>query len=923
MLNAGSATQGIFMIKQIITRNVRIAFLLPLLLASSFCFHSAAAGQPGPDLASFVNPFVGTDKGGNTFPGADSPFGMMQLSPNWGNNGYYYPQTKMHGFVLNLMSGNGGENEGQVLFTATTGPVKIDRASTDYNFDHQHESASAGYYQVQMQPTGINAQLTTLTRAGMARFTFPSSVQSNIVLPLSYANTPVTSSSVHMIDSHTIAGQVSSFAFQHAKTAITVYFVMSFSKPFSNYGTWSGTTMTDGSSSAAQTSATDPVIGFYGSYPASVKPRTVDVRIGMSYVDEQGAINNLKTEIPDGTKFDKVKAESAQAWDKELSLIDVEGGTITHNRVFYTAMYHAMLAPMIGDDEDGRYMGYDEQIHNVDTGHAHFYETFSGWDIYRTEIPLMSIIEPVRTQDMAQSIVDMAKQLGYIDRWPQLNAATGCMNGDPLTVVLANIWSAGLHNFDIATAYQYMWKETLAGDPHSHINVYQKLTEEQSGVTLNDDVSVSSALEYDESFAALGHLAEELGKSDDANYLYGRAFQYRDMFNVETGFLQARSADGAWDPTFPGYTEGNKWIYLWFVPEDVQGLVDLVGGTTTFDSRLDEFFDNKYYDPTNEPDLQAAFLYDYIDRPWKSQHVVAETADQCYSDSPGGLAGGGNDDLGTMSSWYILSQLGFYFVDPGIPYVEVCTPRFPKAILHLSSPNGTKSSTFEIDAPAATPTAEYIQSATLNGVALNSPWFSETQITGGGTWYVVVGDQPNQTWAASPSQRPYSLSCGWGSIPPNASLTTVVPDGRTGAYDWKYTTDQPADNWYATSFDDSTWQTGQGAFGSGHQDFTPRTNWDTPQIWLRRTITLPANVQSPAIDLFHDQDADVFLNGVFVKHLSGWSNGYEPVGIPPAALQTLHAGQNILALHVVRLGDWGAHFADAGIATVVWPDDNK
>ena len=406
----------------------------------------------------------------------------------------------------------------------------------------------------------------------------------------------------------------------------------------------------------------------------------------MSYLDVAGALTNLNAEMPDGT-FAHYRSLARQAWNRELSIVEVQGGTQTHKRIFYTALYHALIDPTIFDDADGRYRGFDHKIHHVSTGHQHLYATYSGWDIYRTEMPLLALIEPQRAQDMAQSIVEMAKQIGFIDRWPQLNKACMVMNGNPLTICLVNFWNAGLHDFDINTAYAAMYKQALPGSPHSHIGVFQGFAEEKGGVTINPDASVSSALEYDLSFAALGHLAESLHKFDDMNYLYGRAFQYREMYNPQSGFLQGRDAFGHWDRSFRGYTEGDKWIYLWFVSHDIQGLVDLIGGPATFDRRLDEFFRDNHYDPRNEPDLQTPFLYDYIDRPWKTQHRVAETADKEFADSPGGLAGGGNDDLGTMSSWYVLSQLGFYPVDPGVPDFEVCTPRFPKIVIHLQSPH--------------------------------------------------------------------------------------------------------------------------------------------------------------------------------------------------------------------------------------------
>ena len=870
-----------------------------------------------PDLAALVDPMVGTDHGGNTFPGADAPFGMMQLSPNWGDIGYHYGDTHMHGFVVNLMSGDGLGDEGDVLMTATTGPVKVDRADTDFALDHKLESASAGYYQVMMQPWGINAQMTTTTRCGMLRYTFPAGVQANILLPVSYANNPTHASHVHYVDDQTVYGDVSSEAFGGADNPIPVYFVMKFSKPFATHGVWTNGQVTAGSGDAAQGDR-NTTIGFYGSYPAANEKQVVEVRIGMSYVDLNGAIANLNAEMPSGG-FDTYRSMAAQAWDKELSLIDVQGGTSTHRRVFYTSLYHALIAPTIFDDADGRYTGFDGVIHSVPAGHTHFYATYSGWDIYRSEIPLLGIIEPERAGDMAQSIVEMAKQLGYIDRWPQLNQACTVMNGDPLTICLANLWNADIRNFDMNTAYQYMWKQSQTGDPHSTIGVYQAFDEEKGGVTLNTNASPSSALEYDLSFAALGHLALELNKPDDADYLFGRACQYRDMYNPATGYLQARDATGIWDPKFGGYTEGNKDIYLWFVPEDIEGLINLMGGAPTFDQRLDNFFDQKLYDPTNEPDLQAPFLYDYINRPWKTQRRVADLADASFTDTPGGLANGGNDDLGTMSAWYVLSQLGFYPVDSGIPYFEVCTPRFTRAVIHLAAPHtGTQ---FVISAPAASQENEYIQAATLNGMPLEKPWFDEAAILSGGTWTVQEGPKPNTNWAASPYERPYSLSTGFTHAPPHAGLHPLIATGKADGAQWSYSTDQPGPNWFAPNFNDTAWKRGYSGFGTADEGVTPRTAWNTTDIWMRKTVTSDIWYRSVVVTAYHDQDLDIYLNGVLAAHVDGWTHSYDNIPIDPKAA-LLHPGANLIAVHVHHGGD-GRHFADVSLAGADWPQSER
>ncbi len=355
----------------IMKRNRYVLFVLALVscIFSAFVSSVRAAEPPPPDLASYINPFVGTDHSGDTFPGAVAPFGSVQLSPNLRGNGYYYPNDHMHGFVVNLMSGDGGSNEGEVLMTATTGPVKIDRPSTDYKFDHQHESATAAYYQVLMQPWNINAELTATVHCGFAKFTFPAGQPSNILLPLSYTNNPIMSSHVRYIDSQTVMGDVTSQSFNGEHKGITVYFVMAFSKAFEKHGTWTNTTLTEGSDTAAQD---DPktIIGFYGSYPAATAPQEVDVRIGVSYVDAAGAVANLKAEMPDNN-FERYHQQTVQDWNKELGAIEVQGGTATHNRIFYTALYHCLIAPQIFDDVDGRYRGFDDQIHQVAVNRRH------------------------------------------------------------------------------------------------------------------------------------------------------------------------------------------------------------------------------------------------------------------------------------------------------------------------------------------------------------------------------------------------------------------------------------------------------------------------------------------------------------------------------------------------------------------------
>jgi predicted alpha-1,2-mannosidase len=885
----------------------RLGLLAMLLLGASIA---------RADLASNVNPFVGTERDGDTYPGAQAPFGMVQLTPDARGQGYYYNERTMHGFGLTLMSGPGGSNGGTPFFTATTGAVDPDEAKYSYTYDHANESASAGYYRVLMQPSGINAELTVTTRCGLARFTFPANQPANVLLPISFANVTTYHSQVDRVDDHALTGQVSSKPFYGPAKPIVIYFAMTFDQPFAAHGSWINGQLTAGSDKVEQPDE-HTMAGYYVSFPAQAAPRVVTVRVGLSYVSVDGAMNNLKTEVGDA-KFDDIHAQTVAAWNRELARIEVEGGTDLHRRIFYTAMYHAMLFPSIFDDCDGRYIGYDDVIRRVPASHQHIYANYSGWDIYRSEWPLLTLIEPDRVADMAQSIVAMYQQLGYIDRWAEANRPTAIMNGDPLTICLVHAYQAGITNFDINTAYEGMLKAATPTQTHPELGAYEPL-EDKGGESLTASANVSTAQEYCLSFAALGQLARKLGNIDDANFLFGRALEYRSFYNPAIGFFAPRRPDGSWGNADggSGFCEGDKYIYLWFVPHDVQGLVDLLGGSDTFEKRLDQFFDttsDKYaqYDPTNEPDLQSPFLYDYINRPWKTQNIVARTADKVFTDAPGGLAGGGNDDLGEMSAWYILSQLGFYPVDPGVPYYETCTPRFPKATLHL----GSEAKTFVIDAPAASPDNIYIQSATLNGAPLARPWFPQSAITGGGSLNVTVGPEPNRKWAASPLDRPYSLSCGFNYLPPGMKEVPLGSVDKDGRMLWRYTTTAPGDNWSSPAFDDSQWSHGAGGFGTDDEGVRATTPWTSTDIWMRETFDLAHVPSRAALRVYHDQGMEVYLNGQRLAHTGGWVHDYELIRMlsttdPTNAL--LHPGQNVLALHVHHNDDGpgGRHYADA------------
>ncbi len=776
-------------------RNITIAALnivtMLIIVSAALCTGGIVQGA---DLAALVNPFVGTAAGGDIVPGAIVPFGMVELSPDMHINSYYiYQQHHISGFSMTHLSGVGCPSYGDVFFTATTGPVRVEPKQYGFNFSHKRESASPGYYRVFMKTWGINAQLTATTHCGMAKFTFPAGKQANIIIPISHTLTTTVGSNIHVINNHTITGSVTSLTFCQTNEPFTVYFVMKFSRPFTTSGCWQGTIITPGAKNevqarnvgAAITSTQikgaklrlpGPPIGAFVSYPASNHARVVKVRVGISFVSVGGAAKNLAAEIPH-FNFSAIRAQAHARWNKALAVITVHGGTLNRRKIFYTALYHALLLPNVFDDVDGRYIGYDNKIHHVPAGHQHIYANWSGWDIYRSEMPLLTIIEPQRVQDMAQSVVEMSRQLGFIDRWPFANRPTGVMNGFPLTNCLTEIWQAGLHHFNIHAAYQAMARQCFPNYLQGHadlssIHPYESLTGQKYGSILPVNTNVASAEETDIAYASLGHLALDLHKSQAASILFGQALQYTSMYNPATMFMQGRNALGAWMPlnkkardewNWQFYCEGSAWEYDWLVPEDVHGLIALMGGNKPFAARLQHFFATGQYDPTNEPDLEAPYLFDYCRRPWRSQYWVAENADTSFTDSPFGLAwsktrSAGNDDCGEMSAWYVLTQIGLYQVDPGAPDFEITTPRFAKITIHLQAPHTGK--TFIITTPNGGGKNMYIQSATLDGKPLNKPWLPEQLVFQGGTWKVKAGPVPDKNWAAARGDEPPSLSTG-------------------------------------------------------------------------------------------------------------------------------------------------------------------
>ncbi len=745
---------------------------------SDFSFHSAKPARftavPPADL---VNTFIGTGAGPggsiNLFPGPSMPFGMVQLSPDTESSGYgyHYYQRHIQGFSMTHMSGPGCNNEGDVFFTATTGAVHTQVKNFQSTYSHATESAKPGYYQVQLLRWGIHAQLTATNRCGVAKFTFPAGKQANILIPISHTLNYTAASQVHVVNNREIIGYVADHCFCGNSQSYKVYFAMRFSKPFAVSGTWSGEKGVGKlhvDSRNVRQSGHNQWVGGYASWPALSKAQSITVRVGISYVNVGGAENNMRQEVA-GKSFNAVRQAAFKTWNRALNVIQVAGGLPSQREVFYTALYHSLLMPSIFSDANGRYLGFDGRIHHVAAGH-NVYCNYSGWDIYRSEMPLLAIIAPKRMEDMCQSIVLMYQQGGWIDRWPQINHYTNVMCGSPLTTVMCMAYLDGLHDFNINAAWQGMVKDATqappAGRPYqgeSNINRINKLhfdPDNHEGYG-----SVSQIQEDCVAYSSLYYLAKALGKTRDAAMFHQRALYFRNVFDPHDHDFRPRLSKGQWKKPFKltqshGFIEGSAWQYQWLAPCGMAWLVHAVG-TARFNRRLEAFFSYKtpgwmaqYYNPYNETDLEAPFEFNFSGKPWQTQYVVRRVIRQNYTLSSNGIPG--NDDCGEMSSWAVLSMMGLYSVDPAGGAYELCSPDFPKISIHLHAPyTGGRFVITTTAKPAFTP---YIQSVKLNANVHRQNWINIKALTSGGRLSYILGKTPNRNWGAKASDAPPSLS---------------------------------------------------------------------------------------------------------------------------------------------------------------------
>ncbi|MEU8935160.1 lectin [Streptomyces sp. NPDC048409] len=732
--------------------------LLLLGLSAPTTAAHAAAPTAVADPASLANPLLGTSNGGNTFPGADTPFGMVSWSPDTNSRppggDYAYSDNVVTGFSLNHISGPGCGAMGDIPVLPTVG--NVDGGATQ-TFSHANESASAGSYAVTLG-NGVKTELTTTARSGMARFTFPASTQANLLFKLNADK--ATNLHFTKVSSTEVSGSVDAGLFCASAPSYTAYFDMVFDQPMTATGSFNG-----GDSVTFNTTGN----------------RIVQAKVGLSYVSIAGATANRRSENPNWD-FTGTRTAAHNAWNSVLGRIAISGGTSDQQKVFYTSLYHALLHPNLLSDADGRYVGFDHQVHTVSGAQKAQYGTYSGWDIYRTQAQLEALVAPQQASDSAQSLVNDYAQAGFFPKWSLNSAETQVMNGDPGPAIVADYYAFGARDFDTATAKADMVKEGTTANPiRMGLDLQTKYGYLPSDGSYPKDFygSVATLLEYSAQDLATSAFAGALGDTTTASQFANRAQDWRNVFNAGSGLMQPKLLNGSWKSGFNStssdqFVEGTSWQYTGAVPHNIRGLADAMGGNNKFaaylDSVLSDFHGSggSHADLGNEPSIELPWEYDYVGRPWKTQKIVRQVQDQLWPNDPANW-GVGNDDLGTMSAWYVWSALGFYPETPGTADLALGSPLFTNVDVTLGNGNH-----IVVNAPAAADNAPYIQSATLNGAIWNNAYLPRSFATGGGTLDLTLGTTANTTWATSASSAPPSYNGDGGSRPPGP------PVGSTG-----------------------------------------------------------------------------------------------------------------------------------------------
>ena len=775
---------------------VASSLLVPMACAQTPTYSTPVPAIPA-DVAA-ASPFVGTAEHGHTYPGASMPFGMVQLSPDtplqgWdGSSGYHYSDNVIRGFSHSHLSGTGVGGLGDVMLMPTIGDVQLNAgdpgktAGYASRFSHDREAATPGYYKVFLDDPKITAELTATERCGIHKYTFPASNNAHIVLDLEHGvGNNVAESGLTFENNTTISGYRTSDGWGGRRAA---YFVMQFSKPFASYGAERDGARVDG----VPTKVDGKAVKAFVNYTTSAG-EAVLVRVGISGTSIEGARLNLNKEIPN-FDFNAIHTKAVNAWGDNLGEIQVESKDPKIVKTFYSNLYQSYLGPVLFNDVDGAYRGPEGK--NYPGSAFQNYTTFSLWDTFRAQAPLLTLTEPSRIADMVNSLTMFEAERGRneLPVWTLWGNETGTMIGYNSAPVIADAYLKGFTGFNAEAAYQALKRTALNG--RNGQDEFNDRGYVISGGKNNQSVARTLEFAYDD--WCIAQMAAKLGHTEDAAMFMKRSANFVNVYDGASGFMRGRTTTGDWrrpfDPdqvAWADYTEANSWHYTWAVMQDPQKLVKLMGGDAAFVQKMDTMFTTESkglfgipditglvgeYAHGNEPVHHAAYLYSYAGAPYKTQMRAREIMSKLYNDTPAGAPG--NNDVGQMSAWYVFSALGFYPVNPAQGVYVIGSPAVDKATIHLDK-NYYGGRTFTMTAQNNSPENVYIQSAMLNGKPLNDSYITHKQILAGGTLDFVMGPKPNMNWGRADANRPPAgMPTNYAYAAPPAPAVKVVQNWK-------------------------------------------------------------------------------------------------------------------------------------------------
>ena len=728
------------------------------LLLSVCAFSLTLATLQAGEITKYVNPFIGTgaiDGGlsGNNYPGATSPFGMIQLSPdtseapNWGDaSGYDYNRNTIFGFSHTRLSGTGASD----LIDITLMPTSSGRTSSA--FTHDEEKARPGYYQVMLKDENINAELTTTQRNGIHRYQYPAGKDAEIILDMDHSadkgswGRRIINSQIRILNDHAVEGYRIITGWAKLRK---IYFYMEFSSPILT------STLRDGGRVHENTAVINGT-NLHGCFRfGQLNGKPLTCKVALSSVSMENARQNMEQEAPHWD-FDRYVAAADADWEKQLGKIEVKG-TGVQKEIFYTALYHTMIQPNTMSDVNGEYMAADYTTRKVANNETH-YTTFSLWDTFRASHPLYTLLEPERVTDFVKSMIRQYEYYGYLPIWQLWGQDNYCMIGNHSIPVITDAILKGIPGIDMEKAYEAVYNSSVTSHPNSPFEVWEKYGFMPENIQTQ---SVSITLEQAFDDWCVAQLAAKLNKDADYQRFHKRSEYYRNLFHPKTKFFQSKNDKGEWIEPFDPYqyggngghpfTEGNAWQYFWYVPHNIQALMELTGGTKAFEQKLDTFFTSTYkseqmnhnasgfvgqYAHGNEPSHHVAYLYNFAGQPWKTQKYVSHILNTLYNNTSSGYAG--NDDCGQMSAWYVFSAMGFYPVNPADGRYIIGSPLLDECTLKLA---GNKE--FRIRTIRKSPEDIYIQSVTLNGKKHKDFFITHQDIMNGGTMVFKMGKKPS------------------------------------------------------------------------------------------------------------------------------------------------------------------------------------